>query len=316
MVSVGVVFSAGGAKGDPWHSAVMATIAEATGWDASTADLLVGTSAGSFTASTLRAGVSAIDADARFTDRPVSDAGQTILDRITTPYGEPTAPRSRRPASLSMSARAIWPPWRADPVRLAFGLLPAGNRSGQAMAHRIDELLNSQWPESPMWIVAVRAGDGQRVVFGRDDVPGSPGQAVQSSSAIPTYYTPVAVGSHQYIDGAVHSSTNADLVAMLGFDLVIVSSVKTADAEARSWRNDAERAWFSNKLDNEVATIRSRGTRVVTVEPGPHELALLGRETANVRATAAAAGRQAAERMLAGPEGAPLGQLLSSAEPH
>jgi len=161
-----------------------------------------------------------------------------------------------------------------------------------------------------MWLVAVRATDGQRVVFGRDDVAASPGQAVQASSAIPTYYTPVAIGQHQYLDGAVHSSTNADLLATLGFDLVIVSSLKTADTPARSWRRDAERAWFSTKLDNEIALIRSYGTRVVAVEPGPDELELLSTDNANLRTAAAEAGQRAAERLLSGPDGEPLRELL------
>ncbi len=312
MVSVGVVFSAGGAKGDPWHSGVVAAIAEATGWDASSANLLVGTSAGSFTASTLRAGLSASDADARFTNRTVTPAGQAILDRITTPYAEPIGPRPRRPSALAMSARAVWPPWEADPIRLAFGMLPAGNRSGAAMSLRIDELLEGRWPTAPMWIVAVRSNDGKRVVFGRDDVKGSPGQAVQSSSAIPTYYTPVSIGERRYIDGAVHSSTNADLVAMLGFDLVIVSSVKTATPEARSWRRDAERSWFSNKLDNEVSLIRSKGTPVVVVEPGRDELELLTSDADRARSAAAQAGRSAAERLLAGHDGEALRHILAT----
>ena len=46
-------------------------------------------------------------------------------------------------------------------------------------------------------------------------------------------------------------------IAALGFDLVVVSSVKTATPDARRWTADAERAWFSTKLDNEVAAITS-----------------------------------------------------------
>jgi len=65
MVSIGMVFSAGGAKGDPFHSGVIAAIAEHTGFDSRDAELVVGTSAGSFTATALRAGLSPIDAEAR-----------------------------------------------------------------------------------------------------------------------------------------------------------------------------------------------------------------------------------------------------------
>ena len=72
MVSVGMVFSAGGAKGDPFHSGVIAAIAEHTGFNSRDAELVVGTSAGSFTATALRAGLSPIDAEARHLGRGLS----------------------------------------------------------------------------------------------------------------------------------------------------------------------------------------------------------------------------------------------------
>ncbi|MEM9464883.1 MAG: patatin-like phospholipase family protein [Actinomycetota bacterium] len=310
MVSIAVVFSAGGGKGDPFHSGVVGAIAEHTGWDASTADLVVGTSAGSFTSTALRAGLGAADVEARHTSTPVSAEGQAILDRIVTPYDEPRVGRSLVPAAPRMALNAVWPPWRSDPVRLAYGLLPDGTRSGEAIATRMDELLPGGWPERPTWIVAVRTNDGKRIVFGRDDVKGTPGQAAQASSAIPAVYAPVRIGEREYVDGAVHSSTNADLVAMLGFDLVVVSSVKTVVADDRSWLTDPERAWFSTKLDNEVATVRSKGTPVVVIEPDADEVE---RFRAGDRADACAVGRSAAERVLASTAGDHLRSLVAPA---
>ena len=312
MVSIAVVFSAGGGKGDPFHSGVIGAIAEHTGWDASTADLLVGTSAGSFTTTSLRAGLSARDAEARHVDpSTVSTSGQAILDRIVTPYDEPTVGRSARPAAPRMALNAVWPPWQADPVRLVYGLLPNGTRSGETIATRLDELLPDGWPERPTWIVAVRTNDGKRIVFGRDDVAGTPGQAAQASSAIPAIYAPVRIGPRTYVDGAVHSSTNADLVAMLGFDLVIVSSVKTVVPDDRSWLRDPERAWFSIKLDNEIATVRSKGTPVVVIEP---DAELVDRFRRADRAEACAIGRAAAERVLTSTAGDGLGSLVAAAQ--
>ena len=310
MVSIAVVFSAGGGKGDPFHSGVVGAIAEHTGWDAGSADLLVGTSAGSFTTTALRAGLSAADAEARHVGASISAEGQAILDRIVTPYEEPTIDRSLLPSAPRMALNAVWPPWSTDPVRLAYGLLPDGNRSGAAIATRMDELLPDGWPARPTWIVAVRTNDGKRIVFGRDDVKGTPGQAAQASSAIPAIYAPVRIGERTYVDGAVHSSTNADLVAMLGFDLVIVSSVKTAVPEDRSWLTDPERAWFSTKLDNEVATVRSKGTPVVVIEPDAEQV---DRFRAGDRAEVCAVGRKAAERVLAATDGDGLAALLAPA---
>ncbi len=310
MVSIAVVFSAGGPKGDPWHSGVVGALAEHTGWDAGGADLLVGTSAGSFTATTLRAGLGAADLEARHIGAPIGSEGQQILSRIVTPYDEPEIDKDWSPASPKMTLRAVWPPWRTDPVRAAFGLLPRGTRSGEAISARIDELLPGGWPARPTWIVAVRTNDGKRIVFGRDDVKGTPGQATRASSAIPAVYAPLRIGEREYVDGAVHSSTNVDLVAMLGFDLVVVSSMKTAVPEARSWSSAPERAWFSNKLDNEVAVVRSKGTPVVVIEPDADEIHALPDVD---RAGACGLGRTAAERVLASLEGDRLRALLEPA---
>jgi len=292
MFSVGLVLSAGGSVGDPWHSGAISAIAESTGWDARTADLIVGTSAGTFTATALRAGLSPADCEARFLDSPLTDVGQAVVDRIVTPYELPEIERSLAPSGPKMAARAMWPPWKVDPVRLAYGLLPDG------------------WPATPTWLVAVRLDDGRRIVFGRDDVAGTPGQASQASSAIPAFYAPTQIGPRKYVDGAVHSSTNADLAAMLGFDLVIVSSVKTATPDARSWRRDTERTWFSTKLDDEVDAIRSRGTAVAVIEPDAEQLEMLQTDPDQRRSAACRAGRAAAQRMLATTDGLGIKSII------
>ena len=310
MVSIGVVFSAGGAKGDPFHSGVIAAVAEHTGFDSRDAELIVGTSAGSFTATALRAGLSPNDAEARHLGRELSAEGNAIVDRIVTPYSEPKIERSLLPSAPRMTLNSILPPWKVDPARFAYGLLPDGKRSGASIAARIDELLPDGWPKRPTWIVAVRTNDGRRVVFGRDDITGTVGQATQASAAIPAVYTPVHIGERSYVDGALHSSTNADLVATLGFDLVIVSSVKTATPDTRSWRSDPERAWFSNKLDNELAEIRSTGTPTIVIEPDNTQLELLA---SGERVDACTAGRLAAERVLATNEGAGLRSIVEPA---
>ena len=47
---------------------------------------------------------------------------------------------------------------------------------------------------------------------------------VLESCAIPAFFAPVTIGGVRYVDGGAHSPTNADLVAGLGLDLVVVSS--------------------------------------------------------------------------------------------
>ncbi|MEZ5246416.1 MAG: patatin-like phospholipase family protein [Acidimicrobiales bacterium] len=313
MFSIGLVLSAGGPLGDPWHAGVLGRLEETTGWDSRTADLVIGTSAGSITALTLRAGVAAVDRKLHMTGGPVSPEAAEIYARIVTPYDAPEVDRDWRPASPKMALRAVWPPWKLDPVRLAMANLPRGNHSGEPLEKRMNELLPDGWPEQPTWIVAVRMFDGRRVVFGRDDVRGTVGQAVRSSSAVPGYYTPGRVGDREYIDGGVHSSTNLDLAAMLGFDLVIVSSAMTAAEGSRNWVTDPTRAWFSGKLDDEVAEVRARGTAVAVIEPDRDTIGALDKHADNARANAAEAGAAAVDRVLARPEGAGLVELIGRA---
>src|SRR6476646_10475234 len=58
---VGVVLGAGGAVGHAFHAGVLAGIADATGWDARDAEVVVGTSAGSIVGALIRADISGPD---------------------------------------------------------------------------------------------------------------------------------------------------------------------------------------------------------------------------------------------------------------
>ena len=59
MTAIGLVLGAGGVVGGAYHAAALAALENATGWDARTADLIVGTSAGAGVAAGLRAGIKA-----------------------------------------------------------------------------------------------------------------------------------------------------------------------------------------------------------------------------------------------------------------
>ena len=279
MTAIGLVLSAGGATGDPWHAGVLAALHETTGWDARHASLIIGTSAGAISATGLRAGLSPADRHADHVGRPVSVEGQTILDRIVTPWLDERADRELRPQSLAMTLRSAWPPWRFRPVHAAVGLLPAGTLSAERLEIRMNELAGANWPAEPTWVPAVRLDDGRRVVFGRDDVDASIGQAVRASCSVPGVYQPAPIGSGRYVDGGVHSSTNADLVAPLAFDLVIISSSMTAVPSSTGLTSvSPTRNWMARKLGHEVAAIRRTGTPVLVVQPTDEALEVIDRE--------------------------------------
>lgn len=275
------MLGAGGVAGIAWHAGVLAGLQDATGFDARTADVIVGTSAGSITGATLRAGVPAADLFALATGQALTPEGAALHARIRTSEGFTATARSstmRRPANPGL-LRAL-APWDRRPLVALAGLLPAGAIDTGSIAVRVDELagLGGRWPEQPLWIVAVDLGSGRRVVFGRDEAPqaSSLGAAVAASSAVPGLFAPVVDDGVRYIDGGVHSTTNADLAVGLGHDLVIVSAPM-----AGRWRSlrahpaSMSRTSARVSLDREVSAIRRDGTRVLVLQPGPDDTPIM-----------------------------------------
>ena len=274
---VGLALGAGGIAGGSWHAGVLAALAEATGWDPRRAEVAIGTSAGSVTAATLRAGLSAADLYASTIDGRVSAEGAAVLGRVRSAAGFTASPRPGgvpRPANpLLLRSLASLDP---RPMVALAGLLPAGAVDASSIGHRIDDLTGGRWPAAPLWVVAVRLSDGRRVVFGRDDTGAPVGAAVAASCAIPGWFTPVEIGGTRYVDGGVHSTTNADLAAGHELDLVVVSAPMAGRWRALR-RNAAALSRTSARvtLDREVAALRRRGTEVLVLQPGPEDTPLM-----------------------------------------
>ena len=282
MGSVALVLGAGGVVGRAYLVGTLAALQEATGWDARTADLIVGTSAGAGSGSTLRAGLSVPDHVARLTDAAVSPEGQALLGDLTHtnnfPDRPPRGPGWPRPQAPALLLSALARPWEPR-LGLAFsGMLPRGTVPTSELGEKVAALHGTTWPDEPLWVAAVRLRDGRRVVFGRDHV-GSPvdlGTAVQASSAIPGYFAPVRIAGEHYIDGAAYSPSNADLVAGLGFDVAVVISPMAAERRALAWHpRSASRAFFHRLLEREVAAVRRSGTAVLAFEPTLDDLPLM-----------------------------------------
>ncbi len=278
-VSVGLVLGAGGVAGGAWHAGVLAALAE-LGWDARSADLMVGTSAGSGTAAILRLGVPPADLLAGAVGEPMSEVGASLASKAGPPMAIPNPVVGRRiptPAALGLAVRSLGRPWDLRPFKAAAGLLPPGRVSTEFIGDRIRRTHDDPWPERPTWICAVRMRDGERVVFGRDVDDAHIATAVEASSSIPGFFAPVGHGSETYVDGGVHSPTNADLVAGLGFDIVVVSSPMSATRDAirrPSW--SGARSLHAARLGREVRAIRESGTPVLVLQPGPDVVDVVG----------------------------------------
>lgn len=254
-MSLGLVLGAGGTLGEAYHRGVVRAMHD-RGLDPPAADVVVGTSAGSIVAASLRrrAGTTAVP--------PLTE--RTRRHRLVPD----------RAAALTLLGR----PRQALNALLLAPELASGRTSTAFLAGALRRAHGSAWPAAALWIVVVRRDDGRRVVFGRSGEPvADVASAVAASCAIPAYFEAVDIGGVTYVDGGVHSPTNADLLAGVDLDLVVVSSPMSLDLRHARPRLDLGlRLLFHSYLRSEVWSLRRRGSRVVTLEPDAAVLALMG----------------------------------------
>jgi NTE family protein len=288
---IGVVLSAGGEAGLAFHAGVLAGLAEGIGWDPNTADLLMGTSAGSVAAAALRAGLSPGDMAAMVEGSPLTPKGAALI----APVGDapPThPPRTKRrtlpafgPSAPRILLAAARRPWQVRPASLMAGLLPEGTVPTSAISDGVNALLGDVWPTRPLWVCAVRLEDGKPVIFGQDGAPPARiGEAVSASCAIPAYFAPVQIDGVRYVDGGAHSLTHLLEVAGEGLDLVVViapmsrTGHRSIPGLLAGWSagnvfvREASRA----QLGLEALVVRRRGTPVVAFQPTAEDQKAMG----------------------------------------
>ena len=205
----GLVLGGGGITGIAWEIGVLAGLAEA-GIDLASADVVVGTSAGSVVGAELLSGVPIEDVY----EGQVRDAAGERTDRI----------------GLGVIARllavSLWTrhPERAR-ARLGRAAIAARTGPESEWRARFEGLSSHEWPERRLLITSVDAESGEAQVFERGS--GVPlVDAVAASCAVPLVFPPVTIGGRRYIDGGVRSLANADLAT--GCDRVVVLAPVTA----------------------------------------------------------------------------------------
>ncbi|HZU79919.1 MAG TPA: patatin-like phospholipase family protein [Acidimicrobiales bacterium] len=279
-MKIGLVLGAGGVAGVAFHAGVLAALAERTGFDARDAELVMGTSAGSVTASGLRAGLAPADMLARACDEPMSPEGTALMAPVAATTRGTVAPGrfpAGFPAAPAVLLAAARRPGRVRPGAVVAGLLPAGVVPTDPIAAGVDALFGDRWPERPTWICAVRLETGRLTVFGRDGAPHARmGEAVAASCAIPGYFTPVTIGGVRYVDGGVHSLTNLAKVRSLGLDLVVVSAPMARTGPRRPGLGSVGREFSRLQLAAEARRIRSAGTPVIAFSPTHEDQAVIG----------------------------------------
>jgi NTE family protein len=280
MRTVGLVLGAGGAVGRAFHVGALAALEEVTGWDPRDARVVVGTSAGSIVGALLRAGMSARDYCAWTVREPVSAEAAAILQRFggrSLPPTPPRRPESWWPAAPRLLLRAVARPWRFRLGAVAAAAMPQGAVRLDGLVEGFESTFGSGWPARPLWICAVSLESGARVVFGREGGPAATvAEAVAASCAIPGWFAPVRIGGVRYVDGGAHSFTNADVVAPLGLDVVVVSSPMSTAAAFRASADGALRAAAHLSVRRACARLRAAGTRTLLLEPDADDVRAMG----------------------------------------
>jgi NTE family protein len=242
---------------------------------------MVGTSAGSIAATSLRAGVSAADLLARAEDRPLSPEGTRLMRNVGPPRRppplRPTTTR-RRPAEIAaILARVATRPFGAPPWTLLSSLIPEGQVSTAMISDAIAGLFPGSWPNEPLWLCAVRQSDGRRFAFGKQEPRPPLPDVVAASCAIPGFFSPVTIDNEAFVDGGIHSPTNADVLVGEDLDLVIVSSpMSVTGRRVYQSAGSVARRWSGALLDAEALRLRRRGVPVVAFQPTPDDVAVMG----------------------------------------
>ncbi|WP_409329101.1 patatin-like phospholipase family protein [Trujillonella humicola] len=315
MTRVGLVLGAGGVVGQAYHAGVLALLEHDLGFDARRAEVVVGTSAGAITGTLLRLGVSAEDLAAWTVKAPLSGAGEATrsIAETAAPDLAPFRPlhllrRPLRVPSRHMVARAVSRPLQFRPLAAGMALVAPGRHDIVGQLAALRELERAQWPEPGLWICAVRRRDGRRVVFGRPGTPEAPVHlAVAASCAVPGYFAPVEIEGRLYLDGGVHSPTNAAILRGSGLDLVVVVAPMSGTV---GWVPDlyaAARRHTSRILAREVRALQRDGIRTVVFTPGAGEQRVMGNDmmsrarlTEIIQESFLATGRRVADPALAG----------------
>ena len=288
-MELGLVLGAGGTVGLAWHAGVLRALERSAGISPADADLVVGTSAGSVTAAYVRSGWTTEELwQVALGTHPSLDglSAEELHERnrgiLSPAFGDPFELTRRLVGSAYVAGRSfvrLPSPWFKVPAALQRAF-PGGVFEMAEGRRRFSEELPREWPDQPLWLCAVDIDTGRRVVLGK---PGRSAlatlqQAVAASCAIPGVYAPVRVGRRTLVDGGIHSTTNLDLAARAGCDLIIGAAPMAYDTAASlpSPLTQLVRRVPARMLVDEMEAARRRGCEVLLIRPSAGELRVHG----------------------------------------
>jgi NTE family protein len=258
-VTRALVLGGGGAVGVAWEAGLLSALTDA-GITASAFDVILGTSAGAIVGARYAHGLPM---------RGASGEGRT-----PKPNDKPLIDRER----LDLEALGeIFKRWAAIDITTPEQAAGIGrivrtlDRSTEAAFVASLETVNGSWPEQPpLWIAAVDTESGERRLFRpADGVPLA--RAIAASSAVPGIFPAVEIDGKLYMDGQVHSSTNADVLVPLR-PTQVIAALPTNAITGGYIGPHAERM-----LARETAALEQVGCEVIRVTPSAADGQRLGK---------------------------------------
>jgi len=274
-----LVLGGGGSTGNAWLIGVIAGLFEA-GLDVTTADLTVGTSAGSTAAAQIATSTPAELLAATVDQAPQHRTGVVEPDRVRVPAGPMADHLERMRGIIAASDGVADFRRRMGAVALDAEAASDGSWSSRWRDVVAARLPGAKWPDRRMLLIAVDAHTGEPVVFDRHsgvDVI----DAVAASTA--GGGSPYSIGAGKYIDGGYRSNAeNADLAAGHGRVLVL-SPLRGRSLHPLEW---------GTHLASQVEDLRAHGSVVETIFPADDSEHMFGANAMNLslRPPAARAG--------------------------
>lgn len=272
-----LVLGGGGVVGIAWETGVLKGLRDG-GVDPATADLIVGTSAGSIVGTQVRGGRSL---DELYAEQSAPSDGQ--VEQVAGPDLEKL---------MSIFARWSQALEMTEEICAEIGAQAIEAKTApeeewlQAIGSRLPDPV--AWPDSALVVTAVDAESGAFRTWDRTSGVALRA-AVASSCTVPGMFPPVTIEGRRYIDGGVRSGTNADL-ARGHNTVVLVAPIGGSEAGIG--------AIARRQLDAEVEGLRAAGSTVDVILPDAQAQEAFGPNLMDPsrRGTAAEAGlRQGAE---------------------
>jgi len=260
-----LVLGGGGLTGISWETGILFGL-EHRGIHLRSAEMLVGTSAGSVVAAQITSTISLGELYQRQVDAVVTEIPGKIGPLALLRYAATMAGRDQKRALAKLGSRAL----KADTVEESVRRAVIENR-----------LPSHEWPATALRITAINAETGEFTVFDEKSGVGLV-DAVGASCAVPLVWPCVTIGGQRYFDGGLRSSANVDLAQSA--EKVVVLAPQT-----KSLRK-------AMSPTHQLAALRTPG---IVVSPDREAASLMGSDPLDptARAASARAGFDQAERV-------------------